>query len=357
MKNPEHLPALDGLRGMAALMVIAFHLWLQGYLGDRSIARVAIIGQTGVDLFFVLSGFLITRILLSSRDEPGHLMRFYVRRSLRIFPLYYLGLLAYTQLFPLLTSSRAAPISQEWWFWLYLQGIPLTLPGIPWSGPAHYWSLAVEEHFYLLWPWVVTWVPTRRLPIFSLSLILFTVACRWEFIHKLNLGIFFATPCRLDGLALGSLLASAERSGPHAAAKNALRRWSPTLCVVLGFVLLALWPRLSQSGSMRLGVFKFTGISMFYATAVGWLVFCPQSGGFNAVMHAFLGSGPARALGRISYGLYVYHPLCLSLAQTWMPHRYPPLTVIAAVLASTVAVSWASFRYFEQPLLKLRPRR
>jgi peptidoglycan/LPS O-acetylase OafA/YrhL len=175
---------------------------------------------------------------------------------LRILPLYYLGLLCYDVVLPRLMGQGVVSFSDGWWYWIFLQGIPLTLPGTAGFGPPHYWSLAVEEHFYLVWPWVVALVPPRRLPGASLAILVITVACRWVFIRHLDLGTFFATPCRLDGLALGAFLASAESGDLAGPATDLIRRWSPALSAVLAVVLLGLWTRLSRSGSWPLGVFK-----------------------------------------------------------------------------------------------------
>ena len=335
------------------MMVIGLHLWQAGALGQGTLARLAIAGQTGVDVFFVLSGFLITRILLSNRGVPGQLGRFYLRRSLRIFPLYYAGLLLYLVIVPILSGGRPVPLSQSWWFTVYLQAIPMTLPGHVWAGPVHFWSLAVEEHFYLVWPWVVAFVHPRRLPWVAIAVVALSLATRWTFVHIAGLSAFFATPCRLDGLAFGALLASAERGDLPSGVTRMLRERSGAFCAVVALAMLLYWGLWSQSGSAVLAVYKYTAISLFFGLAMSWIVLGGDERRLAAAAFTILSCAPARAVGRISYGLYVYHPACIILLRLWWPHA-AHAWFMAAVLLATFAISWASFRWMERPILGLR---
>src|SRR5262245_40903189 len=127
IRTKQHIPVLDGVRAIAVLFVICFHFW-QTFEGgaDNLVGRIAVWGQTGVDLFFVLSGFLITGILLDSRGSEHFLRNFYVRRVLRIFPLYYITLMTLYLVCPLLGLTRWVPLNQNVWFWAYLQNIQMT---------------------------------------------------------------------------------------------------------------------------------------------------------------------------------------------------------------------------------------
>ena len=159
----EHIPELDGIRGIAILMVIGFHLvhsmpCVQQAL-PASINVLSRLGQTGVDLFFVLSGFLITGILLRHRLQDGALKKFWGRRILRIFPLYY-GTLLFVQFFPELRTLPLSDSAGDIWLWSYLANIPPTFQNLDTSLP-HFWSLSVEEQFYLFWPLVVCWLSPR----------------------------------------------------------------------------------------------------------------------------------------------------------------------------------------------------
>src|SRR4029077_8518462 len=158
-----HLPALDGMRGLAVMMVLVFHFvgqMLPTNALERAIVGVTKHGLLGVDLFFVLSGFLITGLLYEAHDKPNYLRNFYMRRVLRIFPLYY-GVLALVFFVaplipPLLGPTLDYLLDRQAWAWLY--GINVYLAGHEeWSFSYlnHFWSLSVEEHFYLVWPFVV----------------------------------------------------------------------------------------------------------------------------------------------------------------------------------------------------------
>lgn len=172
-ERSEHIPELDGIRGIAILMVIGFHLvhsmpCVQQAL-PASISVMSRLGQSGVDLFFVLSGFLITGILLRHRLQEGALRNFWGRRVLRIFPLYYLTLIT-VQLFP---GLRTLPVSEgagDGWLWLYLANIPPTFQNIDTTLP-HFWSLSVEEQFYVFWPLLVCWLSPKSLLRLCLVLI------------------------------------------------------------------------------------------------------------------------------------------------------------------------------------------
>lgn len=150
----SHLPALDGLRGLAVLMILLFHFWqtmfqLPAAGSLQSQLRFLAGGQTGVDLFFVLSGFLITGILLNAKNTPHFLRNFYMRRALRILPLYYLLVCGYF-VFGWMNMGFHNAFAQLWWYFPYLQNVGMTFwPGSV-SGPGHFWSLGAEEHFYLL---------------------------------------------------------------------------------------------------------------------------------------------------------------------------------------------------------------
>ena len=201
----RHIDSLDGVRAIAVLLVIAFHFWLlldgpKGWVG-----RIAPWGQTGVPLFFVLSGFLITGILLDSKSTVHYFKNFFARRSLRILPLYYATLTVFYLILPLAGLRVWAPISRQFWYWVYLQNIPLTFHW-PEEGPTHFWSLAVEEHYYLIWPFLVRHLDRGRLLKVLAAAIAISVLVRIPMMYAGD-ELFYFTVCRLDGLAVGSALA------------------------------------------------------------------------------------------------------------------------------------------------------
>ena len=157
MRKISYIKELDGIRAIAAWMVMFLHFFQMLNINTGIffyINKVAIFGGTGVSLFFVLSGFLITRILISSKLKKNYFKNFYIRRSLRIFPLYFLFLLFYYVAYPLVLNEKFVSFHNQIYYWVYLQNFALTFN---WTsvGPLHLWSLAVEEHFYLIWPLLV----------------------------------------------------------------------------------------------------------------------------------------------------------------------------------------------------------
>ena len=195
----SRLPALDGIRGVAVLMILVTH-YLQGMLPCAwlsKLTRPLYFAQTGVDLFFVLSGFLITGILLNARGTPHFLRNFYARRAVRILPLYYLVVLGCIAAGWFVTNSKYQyGLAHCWWYLFYLQNIGMTF----WHGsvgePGHFWSLGVEEHFYLLWPLLIVFCKERHLARVLLGLIAGSIACRLLLL-SLGYDVFTFSLCRL----------------------------------------------------------------------------------------------------------------------------------------------------------------
>lgn len=214
LERLHRITALDGLRGIAILAVLEFH-FAEGLTG-LSRAELAIYnfirtGWLGVDLFFVLSGFLITGILTDARHTPRYFQNFYWRRAVRIFPPYYAFLLAYGVFYPL---ARHRPLDAPWWHWTYLTNVAVALH-LPVGTTPHFWSLAVEEQFYLLWPLLIYLLPRRAAMRVCLGCIVGAPAIR---IMLLLAGIgnpaaYVLMPCRVDALAVGGWLALAQRDG------------------------------------------------------------------------------------------------------------------------------------------------
>src|SRR4051812_15765629 len=215
-RKAQHIPALDGVRGLAILLVLIFHFSQLGYTpnptGFRAVLQKATAaGWIGVDLFFVLSGFLITSILVEAKGSQGYFRNFYMRRVLRIFPLYY-GVLAVAAVLGLVFYDR---LPQEYrnvfhyqgGLWAYLQNFIR----IDWMGFTHFWSLAVEEHFYLVWPALVFFLSRRAAMGVCVALIAAAIAIRTGRVlnHAEIEATYTWTFCRMDCLAIGSLLALA----------------------------------------------------------------------------------------------------------------------------------------------------
>lgn len=342
----RYYDGLDGIRGIAVLAVLIFHFFQLQPVGGTflldTFQKLTKFGQTGVTLFFVLSGFLITRILLQTRKTEGYFRNFYARRTLRIFPLYYAYLILELVVLPLLGLMPAVAWSEQWFYWVYLQNVPPTFDVLR-AGPGHFWSLAVEEHFYLLWPLIVQYASPRRLVAVTLGCILLAVVARVVFIHQ-GFEVFYFTLTRMDSLAFGALLALVEYF-------RGFRKTDVVMFAVvgllLGVVIVPMWVLAGGSGAAWLQVFKFTLLSLAYFCVVGLAVVIPEQGWpvrrcyDNALM---------RYTGRISYGIYVYHPLCLIFTEGWTKGQAMWVHLMAGVLLS-YALASASFYLMEKPLL------
>jgi peptidoglycan/LPS O-acetylase OafA/YrhL len=368
-RNPRaHVPALDGLRGVAIGLVILIHFTL--YLGmtetrhaDLFVHRVFLGGWVGVDLFFTLSGFLITGILLDTRDDARPLYNFYGRRFLRIFPPYYLFLTIYLVLIAhLLKPPLFAPEKPyEAWYWTYTANIRVAIEG--WRDPVlvHFWSLAVEEQFYLVWPFVVLSVDRKQLGKVAVGMMIVALGLRvlcWKL--KMAEAAYALTPCRMDSLAAGALVAVLQREGV-APAKLIAGAKRAGLIGVSGIVVITAFERRFShfdAPTYTLGI-------TFVALASASLVVAACAAGETTRVHRFLMGGWLRAMGKVSYGMYIVHVpvLCLLVlagadmrrAKPTSVGLFPWLLLETALGALAIyLVSLASWHIYEKRLLGLK---
>lgn len=375
-ENRSSYPALDGLRAIAILLVFFQHYWALPW------------GWAGVDIFFVLSGFLITGILFDTRNNPDRVRTFYIRRALRIFPLFYAVMLALLITWPILHWHFS-------WGWLawptyvgnftpfihpyadhsHLQQLADFQPTGTFNGSkvmlylGHFWSLCVEEQFYFVWPWLVFWINSRRKLLWVCAIMVpLTLLLRLFAAHHApswmigNLLLERCTFFRLDSLLLGGLLALVLR-GP---AREAILFWSRRLlAVVVAALVIAMvipsmrhWLSLPGNPEVNLFTWRLTVIDCLAALLVlaaiqpGTLVF--------RCLHLY----PLRWLGRISYGFYVFHDILHWQIASWLlpPGVYSGVAfwrlagtwVIPLVI--TVVASWLSFHFFESRFLELKER-
>lgn len=214
-----HIKELDGLRGLAILLVMIFHFTADIPANSQTmqaILKICAFGWIGVDLFFVLSGYLITGILLRTKGSPHFFRNFYARRTVRIFPLYYGVLFIIFIFLPFLgyLPQLKSLGKEQLWFWFYGTNILIALKGIGATLTAgimltHLWTLAVEEHFYLFWPAIVRWAASRKLILISACIILVCAFSRGliSYYFKQPLASYCLTPLRVDSLIIGALLA------------------------------------------------------------------------------------------------------------------------------------------------------
>lgn len=342
--NVSYLKELDGIRAIAALMVLFFHFFITATDGSavvHFISKVAVFGQTGVSLFFVLSGFLITRILLSTRASANFFSAFYLRRLLRIFPLYYFYLVLFYFVVPFLTQTDFISWGQQFWYWFYLQGFPMTFHWAH-AGPDHFWSLGVEEHFYLFWPLLIYFIQPRYLLSVILLLIVLAFCLRIIFVQQ-SFETFYFTFTRMDELAMGALVAVLETRNKLKAAY--FKRYV-LLFVLSALLLLVLWVLTNKSGNAWLQVAKYNFISLLYFFLL-CVVLTAATGSYLSV---FLRTSLLNYLGRISYGLYVYHPMVFLLFKQYIPVQNV-FFVASGSFVVTVIIASMSFYWFENRFL------
>ncbi len=335
-----HLPALDGLRGVAVLAVLLFHfahLDRPAGVAQRWLLAATGAGWAGVDLFFVLSGFLITGILLDARGSSGYFRAFYLRRVLRIFPLYYAYLAVLFWVVPRLAPHLDVKAGSQGWLWTYLGNVLFAREGgfhaSPYTG--HFWSLAVEEQFYLAWPLVVWVLPRRALAAACLALVAGAFALRWG-IHRTTFNAtaaYVLTPCRMDALAMGALTAVAAREPGW---WPALRRAAPWVLAAAAVAVGITWAARGAffGGDPLVQVWAFTPLAAGFAALLVLAVDAPAEGRLGRVLR---GRALATA-GRYSYGLYVLHyPIFLALEAAG---------ISAAVIADATGAWWAGVAGF-----------
>lgn len=335
MKKLVYFKELDGIRGIAALMVVLFHF----YQGEN---KYVIIGQTGVTLFFVLSGFLITRIILQTKEEKKFLSSFFIRRTLRIFPLYYLFLIIFFFLIPLITHSPFYPWSKQWYFWIYLQDFAMTFRW-PIEGPVHFWSLAVEEHFYLIWPFLLLWLPARFVKGIGYLFIACSVVTS-ILLAQIGTGGFYFTFSNIDALSMGAILASIEREESDLGFK--FRRISFYGFIPFSFLLVLIC---FVSHANYYQVLKPTVIAFIYAIIIRAVVVFREKRIIKLVLvNPFL-----QYTGKVSYGMYVYHPLIFILYERYFFHGKGPLFFVLNILI-TYLIAYLSFSFFESKIMSLK---
>jgi peptidoglycan/LPS O-acetylase OafA/YrhL len=355
-KRRGRMPALDGFRGCAVLAVFFYHFSLPILAANphgvmtRFVLHVLLSGSVGVDMFFALSGFLITGILLDVRGTPHYFRNFYARRVLRIFPLYYLVLTIAFVGFGWTNAIRPF-VPHQAWLWLYVANFAALrhVSFVPMFD--HFWSLAVEEQFYLAWPLIVFLLPKRRLMALSIALIGASLIVRCGLIHRgMDAEIAASlTPCRLEGLLLGSLLAMLARSPAELAN---LRR--PAIVVGLVAAAAAFASRaLAAPG----GMWGLSGVGHFTVPLAFTCVMALAAGG-RGMWSAVLSMQWLRFFGKYSYGIYVFHYMFEPWLDKWF--WYLPAFPLASILlhlvmalAATLAVAMVSWHLYEKQILKL----
>jgi peptidoglycan/LPS O-acetylase OafA/YrhL len=351
---------LDGVRGAAILFVLCAHgarfLPGQGTTIGHAAVVLLNLGWCGVQLFFVLSGFLITRLLLAKKARArrtGLFADFYARRALRIFPLYYVVLIVIFAIRWISGVNIGPRAGEMWWYLAYLQNWYNAAGHIP-EAVGHFWSLAIEEQFYIVWPLVVIACSRRSLGRTCIGIVTAVILIRLASAYALNassIWLYHSTIAQVEGLAMGALLAVIADEG--SIARNAGRAG---LAVSLG--MLSLFALTVVSGSTAIfgantpfSVAASVAFSLTFTGAILYALSRPASVGARV-----LRSPGLRAAGRISYGLYVIHyPVSWTLARLPM-FRLGGVVALLAYFGLTVALAMLSWRFIERPFLALKDR-
>jgi peptidoglycan/LPS O-acetylase OafA/YrhL len=357
----KHFASLDGLRGLAILAVVAYHYF--PHRGTGLFGYVASASWAGVDLFFVLSGFLITGILFDTLNTKDFYKNFYMRRVLRLFPVYLVFMCV------VLVIARGVP---HLWgialsYLLYVSNIVHIFdPDIYTVGPVqtgHLWSLAVEEQFYLIWPWIVVALASRRRILkFSIYGSIATLALRLILIHVVPYSskfLYSELPTRADALLIGAAVAMIFRD-PELMAKIRLRYVRLAgLAAVAGFAALGLHTHsfFWQTPPINTWGFSLTALA---SAALIFVAMVPGS-----LTSRIFSNAALRFYGRYSYGLYLIHfapksfyddVLLPALSSRIHPAWLAGTIGFAIVLAACTAVAVVSFHVIEMPFLKMKKR-
>jgi peptidoglycan/LPS O-acetylase OafA/YrhL len=371
-----HILQMDGLRGLAILLVLFYHFAARfsvrfrefhdsGDVVVQASRKLLGAGWCGVDLFFVLSGFLITGILCDTKKSTNYFSSFYLRRLLRIFPLYYGFLFAALILLPLVwKSSQGSAFLQEnqAWYWAYLTNWLCAIKGGFNSIKAGYlWSLAVEEQFYLIWPFVVYFLSRRALLFTCMALLLCSVTARFVLTaFGVSGGALYVMTCtHLDPLLIGALLALAFRTSKWTTKHLRLYRLVALLSVA-GLALLFLVEGEFKFWQTSIATVGILLLSLLFGYALSAALVSRQP----SMLYKALTTAPLRSFGQYSYAIYVFHPpIGDALASYFNPAWYKGVSNSLMVpflcfTASAIFVSWTagfiSWHVYEKHFLKLK---
>lgn len=370
----RHYPELDGLRALAMLLVLWWHSsqWAGNMApidGKMSVAyfQVSIFGACGVSLFFVLSGFLITGILMDLSKHKNCLKIFYIRRSLRIFPLYYFSLII-LMIMSLLYYSDYNYSDHIYSYIFYFQN----LKGLYWGDSPfrdenwllfeHFWSLAVEEQFYLLWPLFFLFIYRHLNFYMALSVMILLIALslyvrfdmtsegEWRFAH-------ISTLSRINALIFGAVLVYTLKVKPDIF--KCFQKISDIVTPLFPIVIIIFILYVSQLGELFLVYSKYI-ILLGDIFSLFLLLYVLNRSSREGVIQSILCSRFFKFFAQISYGFYVFHIPVLTVMQYhlqdytswnyWSYHAF--LFFLGGGI--TLVISWLSYRYFEKPILNLK---
>jgi peptidoglycan/LPS O-acetylase OafA/YrhL len=335
-------------------------------LVNRVYTQLTGVGWIGVDLFFVLSGYLITGLLLDSRSSAGYFKNFYARRTLRIFPLYYACLVMWIVVAPLLDPS--SPVRKEalavmsrdqWWYWTYLSNWKMGFDNRwPPMGISVYWSLAIEEQFYVVWPAVVLLSTTRALRGVCLGIMTAALAIR---MLQLAAGaspllVYVGTFSRMDGLAAGAFVSLMLRDPIQQARAQRLAPW----LLMLGAASLAgtwIWIGAFSEFHPLMQTVGFTALALTF----GSLIIKAVTPGSR--VEQLFRAPVLRFFGKYSYAMYLLHETVVLEVVPHLPQQWiipgemgAQVTRLVVAMSATITLAWVSWHLLEKHFLAMKPR-
>ena len=371
MNRNKHILVLDGIRGLAIILVIFAHFVREDFLLKNFqvygiiITKFSLMGLTGVSLFFVLSGFLITGILLDAKEKENFFRNFYARRVLRIFPLYYMSLLLIFSILPQIINFSEQSIflkEHQIWLWTYLSNFP-TIAGI-WNRSdqfalGHFWSLSVEEHFYLLWPFIIYLTDIKKLKLICKIIIIISLIAGVSSSLIMNDSNFLSwTTITFSGaLALGALLAIYKKEhGSLVKLSKISRYWLLVfgiLFLIIGFIPRRYNPDLRSILAHEVSWFFYAGLIVYIINL-----------NFTNFIYRVFTNKLLLFFGKISYGIYVYHGILMPLFEKNLNVELmsegigsPILALIVyylVIIGALLLISWISWVLIENQILKLK---
>jgi peptidoglycan/LPS O-acetylase OafA/YrhL len=365
LRLSKHIKGIDGLIAIAAIAVFLSHA-----TGNYGIFKL---GWIGVDLFFVISGFLLSKILIENKGSKNYFGAFYNRRALRILPIYFLVVIPLVILH--LYVNKIPQIVPCSYLFYFQNSFAMSYGWL--SGLSHTWTLAIEEQFYLIFPLFIFLVPKRFLFKFFTLVIFLVILLRFYFFFNsfpmYYLAVF--TISRLDSFLIGGLIALISFEGTTVSKKT----WNTTfntLCLIslVGLCLLIFYfgnAATGFSGKLLLGIenfkvnsnnfsslghIKYTLLALFFAVIVGKIAY--QTSFISTKAAIVLDSWFLRKIGEMSYGIYLYHYVYVSFCR-WAFHLNDcsigiRIFLIVSIFIATCLTAHVSFHYFEKPILKYK---
>jgi peptidoglycan/LPS O-acetylase OafA/YrhL len=368
----ERVAELDGLRGLACLLVVVWH-YIDNLLASSHSHllatvpfRVLSVTWSGVDLFFVLSGFLLGGRLIDHRQSKGVLKTFYVRRACRILPAYFAALVLYFGLVHVLPATYLSHWMTDstgtiptWSYFAFVQNLFMAKTGDFGFAPLSItWSLSIEEQFYLVLPALVLLANPKRLPLISILIVLLTPILRLVMLYGFKLPTLSAYVmlfARWDALFLGVLGAHLVRAFPEKMKLRETRVWLRSLLIVMGLGIWLYSINFPRGVTLVLAAIGYTWISAFYLCLLLLGLFDPA---FSRVFRW----KPLVSVGVISYGIYLLHQISNGLVHGIIRNADPnivefsDLAVVVLTFMLTVSTAWISYRFFELPIIRLGKR-